>query len=72
MYHSLLLRGKAKRHPRDNPYILLYIIGGFTAEEAKLIQEVSLISNKNEMPYVILAGSRLLNPLDIVDKILFH
>ncbi|XP_031844112.1 sec1 family domain-containing protein 2 isoform X2 [Nomia melanderi] len=69
---NLLLRGKAKRHPRDNPYILLYIIGGFTAEEAKLIQEVSLIPNKNETPHVILAGSRLLNPLDIVDKILFH
>ncbi|XP_076654308.1 sec1 family domain-containing protein 2 [Halictus rubicundus] len=69
---NLLLRGKAKRHPRDNSHILLYIIGGFTAEEAKIIQDVTSNHGQNKTPRVMLAGSRLLNPLDIVDKILFH
>ncbi|XP_076292800.1 sec1 family domain-containing protein 2 isoform X2 [Lasioglossum baleicum] len=69
---NLLLRGKAKRHPRDNSHILLYIIGGFTAEEAKLIQEITSNHSQNETPRVTLAGSRLLNPLDIVDKILLY
>ncbi|XP_017757296.1 PREDICTED: sec1 family domain-containing protein 2-like isoform X2 [Eufriesea mexicana] len=68
---NLILRGKTKRHPRDNPYILIYIVGGITAEEAKVIQEVALVPNDKEIPHVILAGSRLLNPLDIVDKIFF-
>nr|XP_033321939.1 sec1 family domain-containing protein 2-like isoform X1 [Megalopta genalis] len=69
---NLLLRGKAKRHPRDNSNILLFIIGGFTAEEAKLIQEIALNRGQNKTPRIMLAGSRLLNPLDIMDKILFH
>ncbi|XP_015435849.1 PREDICTED: sec1 family domain-containing protein 2-like isoform X2 [Dufourea novaeangliae] len=68
---NLLLRGKVKRHARDNPYILIYIIGGFTAEEAKLVQDTTAIHNKNKTPCIILAGSRLLNPLDVVEKIFF-
>ncbi|XP_076627268.1 sec1 family domain-containing protein 2 [Colletes latitarsis] len=69
---NLLLRGKAKRHPRDNPYILIYIIGGITAEESKIIQEMRSEHNDDKTPYIMLAGSRLLNPLDVVDKILFQ
>ncbi|XP_043254412.1 sec1 family domain-containing protein 2-like [Colletes gigas] len=69
---NLLLRGKAKRHPRDNPYVLIYIIGGITAEESKIIQEMRSEHNNDKTPYIMLAGSRLLNPLDVVDKILFQ
>ncbi|XP_078044583.1 sec1 family domain-containing protein 2 isoform X2 [Augochlora pura] len=68
---NLLIRGKAKRHPRDNSNILLFIIGGFTPEEAKLIQEIALNHSQNKVPRIMLAGTRLLNPLDIMDKILF-
>ncbi|XP_076674897.1 sec1 family domain-containing protein 2 isoform X2 [Andrena cerasifolii] len=68
---NLFSRGKAKRHPRDNPYIVIYVIGGVTAEEAKVIQEATLAHHGDKISRVILAGSRLLNPLDIVDKILF-
>ncbi|KAG6798182.1 sec1 family domain-containing protein 2 isoform X1 [Apis mellifera caucasica] len=71
---NLFLRGKTKRHPRDNSYILIYIVGGVTAEEAKIIQEIVSVQEKHsnkKTPYVILAGSRLLNPLDIVEKIFF-
>ncbi|XP_053988357.1 sec1 family domain-containing protein 2-like isoform X1 [Hylaeus volcanicus] len=71
---NFLLRGKeeAKLHPHDNPYILIYVIGGITAEEAKVIHEMTLSQNNDKMPYIMLAGSRLLNPLDIVDNILFQ
>ncbi|XP_068969221.1 sec1 family domain-containing protein 2-like isoform X1 [Bombus flavifrons] len=68
---NLILGGKTKRHPRDNPYILIYVVGGITAEEAKVIQEVVSAHSNEKSPHIILAGSRLLNPLDIVDKIFF-
>ncbi|KOC65885.1 Sec1 family domain-containing protein 2 [Habropoda laboriosa] len=67
---NLILRGKTKRYPHDNPYILIYIVGGITAEEAKVVQEVVSVHN-SEKTCIMLAGSRLLNPLDIVDKIFF-
>ncbi|KAF3427320.1 hypothetical protein E2986_00335 [Frieseomelitta varia] len=68
---NLILRGKTKRHPRDNSFILIYIVGGITAEEAKIIQEVISANNNEKLPRITLAGSRLLKPLDIVDKIFF-
>lgn len=68
---NLILRGKMKRHPRDNSFILIYIVGGITAEEAKIIQEVISANNNEKLPRIMLAGSRLLKPLDIVDKIFF-
>ncbi|KOX67720.1 Sec1 family domain-containing protein 2 [Melipona quadrifasciata] len=68
---NLILRGKMKRHPRDNSFILIYIVGGITAEEAKIIQEVISANNNEKLPRITLAGSRLLKPLDIVDKIFF-
>ncbi|XP_076161243.1 sec1 family domain-containing protein 2 isoform X2 [Ptiloglossa arizonensis] len=69
---NLLLRGKAKNRPRDNPYILIYVIGGITAEEAKVIQDITSVYNDDKIPHIMLAGSKLLNPLDVVDNILFH
>ncbi|CAL7948136.1 unnamed protein product [Xylocopa violacea] len=68
---NLILRGKTKRHPSCNPYILIYVVGGITAEEAKIIQQITSVHSNKGTSYVILAGSRLLNPLDIVDKIFF-
>lgn len=61
-----------KRHPRDHSYVLIYVIGGVTSEEAKVIQEITSIRDKDETLRIILGGSRLLNPLDVVDKILFN
>ncbi|XP_076233260.1 sec1 family domain-containing protein 2 isoform X2 [Calliopsis andreniformis] len=70
---SLFSRGKTKRHPCDNCYVLIYVIGGVTSEEAKVIEEITSTRNDNEDKTltVMLGGSRLLNPLDVVDKILF-
>ncbi|XP_017883570.1 sec1 family domain-containing protein 2-like isoform X2 [Ceratina calcarata] len=68
---NLLLGGKTKRHPHSNPYVLIYVVGGITADEAKIVQEVALAHVNKQSPNLILAGSRLLNPLDVVDKIFF-
>lgn len=66
---NLFLRGRAKRHPRDNQWILIYVVGGVTAEEARLVQEI-VSAEKEGSHRVTLSGSKLLNPGDIVDKIL--
>lgn len=66
-----ILRGKTKHRPCDNPYVVIYIVGGFTVEEAKIIQEIVSVHGIKKPSSVILAGSRLLNPLDIVNKIFF-
>ncbi|CAK9821674.1 Sec1 family domain-containing protein 2 [Anthophora retusa] len=68
---NLILRGKTKRHPVDNAHVLIYIVGGITAEEAKVVQEVVSIYGKKKTSCVMLGGSRLLNPLDVVNKIFF-
>lgn len=69
---NLLLGGKTKWYPHSNPYILIYVVGGITADEAKIVQEVALAHvGTKQSPSLILAGSRLLNPLDVVEKIFF-
>ncbi|KAG7197737.1 hypothetical protein KM043_001562 [Ampulex compressa] len=65
---NLLLKGRAKRHPCDNGWIIVYVLGGITPEEIRITEEIALSSESGCR--LTLAGSRLLNPLDIVDKIL--
>ncbi|KAK0098398.1 hypothetical protein PV326_008830 [Microctonus aethiopoides] len=65
---SLLLKGRANHHPTDNPWIIIYVLGGITAEEAKIVEEISL--QRNDIPQITLAGCRLLNPMDVADTIL--
>lgn len=57
-----------KRHPCDNSWIIVYVIGGVTPEEVREAKETVSLLNPN--CHVTIAGSRLLNPSDIVDKIL--
>lgn len=64
---NLFSKGKVK-HPRNNDWIIIYIIGGVTPEEVRETKEN--ISSFNPNCQITLAGSRLLNPLDIVDKFL--
>lgn len=66
--YSLLLKGRANHHPTDNPWIIIYVMGGITAEEAKIVEEISL--QRNDIPQITLAGCRLLNPMDVADTIL--
>ncbi|XP_050462921.1 sec1 family domain-containing protein 2-like isoform X1 [Cataglyphis hispanica] len=65
---NLFSKGRAKHHPCDNDWVIIYIIGGITPEEVKEAKENISLFNPNCQ--ITLAGSRLLNPLDIVDKYL--
>ena len=60
------MKGRAK-HPSDNSWIIIYVLGGITADEARIVQD-KISSKKSTYPKITLAGSRLLNPLDVLDK----
>lgn len=65
---NLFSKGRVKHHPCDNDWVIIYIIGGVTPEEVREAKENISLLNPNCQ--ITLAGSRLLNPLDIVDKFL--
>ncbi|XP_012538529.1 sec1 family domain-containing protein 2 isoform X1 [Monomorium pharaonis] len=65
---NLFSKGRIKRHPCDNNWIIIYIIGGITPEEVRETKEI--ISSFHSNCQVTIAGSGLLNPLDIVNKVL--
>lgn len=57
-----------KHHPRDNDWIIIYVIGGITSEEVREMKEI--ISSFNPNCQITIASTKLLNPLDIVDNVL--
>lgn len=68
MRYSLFSKSKTEHHPADNPWILIYVVGGITPEESRKVQEI--VSTYKTNCSITLAGSRLLNPSDIVNEIL--
>ena len=69
LFNSYLTKGKVIKHPSDNSWIIIYVIGGITPDEVKIVEDV--VNKKGtHCPKITLGGSRLLNPLDVVDKIL--
>ncbi|XP_015108563.1 sec1 family domain-containing protein 2 [Diachasma alloeum] len=65
---NLLTKGRVQHHPTDNPWIIIYVLGGVTAEEARIVEELS--SQNANIPRITLAGCRLLTPMDTADRIL--
>ncbi|XP_070511572.1 sec1 family domain-containing protein 2 isoform X2 [Cardiocondyla obscurior] len=65
---NLFSKGRIKHHPCDNNWIIIYVIGGVTPEEIRETKETISLFDSNCQ--ITIAGSRLLNPGDIVDKIL--
>ncbi|XP_066597073.1 sec1 family domain-containing protein 2-like [Prorops nasuta] len=65
---SFLTRKSSQSHPCDNPWIIIYVIGGVTVDEIKKIQDIT--STFKSPCYISLSGSRLLTPQDIVNTIL--
>ncbi|OXU28463.1 hypothetical protein TSAR_011460 [Trichomalopsis sarcophagae] len=66
---NYLTKGKTSNHPSDNAWIIIYVLGGITADEVKIVEEIK--SKKGpKCPKITLGGTRLLNPLEVVDKIL--
>ncbi|XP_047367224.1 sec1 family domain-containing protein 2-like isoform X1 [Vespa velutina] len=65
---NLFSKSKTEHHPADNPWILIYVVGGITPEESRKVQEIVSLYKTNCS--ITLAGSRLLNPSDIVNEVL--
>ena len=58
----------SENHPCNNSWIIIYVLGGITPDEINIANNI--LSIKEHGPKVTLGGTRLLNPFDIVDKIL--
>ncbi|XP_014213803.1 sec1 family domain-containing protein 2-like [Copidosoma floridanum] len=67
---NYLTKGKLSDHPCDNPWTIIYVLGGITPDEIKTVEDI--INKKGaHCTRITMGGTRLLNPLDILDKILF-
>ncbi|XP_058791912.1 sec1 family domain-containing protein 2-like [Phymastichus coffea] len=64
-----LTTGKAQSHPCENSWVIIYVLGGITPDEIRIVEEIVNKKGPNT-PKVTLGGTRLLNPLEVVDKIL--
>ncbi|XP_069689457.1 sec1 family domain-containing protein 2-like isoform X1 [Periplaneta americana] len=64
---GLLLNRPRQQHPLDNPQLIVFILGGITAQEVKLIQEMVITSGQETQ--VLVGGTRLLSPIDTVEAI---
>ncbi|XP_041080864.1 sec1 family domain-containing protein 2 [Polyodon spathula] len=53
----------SRPHPSDHPLLILFVVGGVTPSEVRLIKEVAS-SHKSALQVIVLS-SRLLKPLDI-------
>ncbi|XP_064457611.1 sec1 family domain-containing protein 2-like [Ornithodoros turicata] len=53
-------RVAAKPHPRDNPVVILFVVGGVTASEAKLVSD--LVASNKINKQVIVGGTALAKP----------
>lgn len=58
-----------KHHPCDNNWIIIYIVGGVTADEIRETKEI--ISSLEPNCKITIAGSKLLKPTDILDTVLW-
>lgn len=65
--YSLLLNKQRQQHPLDNPQLIVFILGGITAQEVKLVQEMVISSGRQTQ--VLVGGTRLLSPNDTVEAI---
>jgi len=64
---SLLLNRQRQQHPLDNPQLIVFVLGGITAQEVKLIQEMVISSGQKTQ--VLVGSTRVLSPSDTVEAI---
>lgn len=57
---------RPNRHPMDNKIVLLFVIGGITGQETRLIIDAFKTTGK----HVIVGSTRFLSPSDVL-KLLF-
>jgi len=62
--------GITKPKPSDSQVFLLFVVGGITAGEVKVIREAA--TNIKTCPQVIIGSTRLLQPFDTLDLVLLQ
>ena len=59
----------AKKHPRENPALWVYVVGGVTADEASALRE--LVAERSEgRCQLVVGGTSLLGPREAVEAVL--
>ena len=66
-YYSLLLNRQRQQHPLDNPQLIVFVLGGITGQEVKLIQE--MVISSGQQTQVLVGSTRVLSPNDTVEAI---
>jgi len=61
------LGSSAKAHPRENPWVVVYVVGGVTPGEVSRLQRLVPPTSK-----LTIAGTRLLAPKDTLDMIFIN
>nr|CAD7445037.1 unnamed protein product [Timema bartmani] len=59
---SLLLNMPRQQHPLDHPMVVIFVVGGITAQEVRLIQEA--VADSGLATKVLVGSTRLITPLD--------
>ncbi|XP_012663553.2 sec1 family domain-containing protein 2-like [Otolemur garnettii] len=53
----------SRPHPSDHPFLILFVVGGVTVSEAKMVKD--LVTSLKPGTQVIVLSTRLLRPLNI-------
>uniref|UniRef100_A0A3B4XHE0 Sec1 family domain containing 2 n=1 Tax=Seriola lalandi dorsalis TaxID=1841481 RepID=A0A3B4XHE0_SERLL len=62
---SMFMKLQVSRpHPSDNPVLLLFLVGGVTPSELRLVKEV-VTTHKPGTQQVLVLSTRLLRPTDV-------
>lgn len=61
-------RARNVKHPLDNPVVIIFVVGGITAEECKKIQRMAITSGSDAQ--LIIGSSKLVNPTEAMRDVL--
>ncbi len=56
-----------RTHPRENPSLWVYVIGGVTADEVKVCKDIA--AAKSSRCQVVVGGTKLLSPSETIDSL---
>ncbi|XP_011498041.1 PREDICTED: sec1 family domain-containing protein 2-like [Ceratosolen solmsi marchali] len=67
--YKYLVGDNEVHHPCDSPWVIIYVLGGITPDEIRTIENIQKTKEVTS-PIITIGGTRLLNPQEVVDKIL--
>ncbi len=57
-------------HPRENPVVWLYVVGGVTPDEVKAVRD--LIKSRSAECKIVVGGTKLLSPMEMMNSLFVH